>query len=91
MAFGAIMAAKDLGLRVPQDVSIIGMDNHDMSTFFGLSTINQKVRDQGINAAKTVIDLVENMDEKTPVNMQQNLEWRTELIVRSSTARPARI
>ena len=90
MAFGAIMAAKDLGLRVPQDVSIIGMDNHDMSEFFGLSTINQKVRVQGTNAARTAIDLVENLPEHQPVNIEQNQEWPVELIVRSSTARPSR-
>jgi hypothetical protein len=90
MAFGAIMAAKDLGLRVPQDVSIIGMDNHDMSEFFGLSTINQKVRNQGTNAASVVVDLVENRPETGPVNFEQNKEWPIELIVRSSTARPAR-
>lgn len=90
MAFGAIMAAKDLGLRVPQDVSIIGMDNHDMSEFFGLSTINQTVRTQGTNAAKRAIELVENSGGNLPVNIEQNEEWPTELIVRSSTARPSR-
>ena len=89
MAFGAIMAAKDLGLRVPQDVSIIGMDDHDMSEFFGLSTISQNVRQQGSNAAKTAIDLVENLKDGQPVNIEQNREWPSTLIVRSSTARPA--
>ena len=89
MAFGAIMAAKDLGLRVTKDVSIIGMDDHDMSEFFGLSTISQNVRQQGSNAAKTAIDLVENLKDGQPVNIEQNREWPSTLIVRSSTARPA--
>ena len=38
MAIGSILAARDLGLIVPRDVSIIGIDDHDLSDFFGLST-----------------------------------------------------
>ena len=89
MGFGAIMAAKDLGLRVPQDVSVIGMDNHDMSDFFGLSTINQNVRGQGRHTAEKLLSLLENYVEGEPVNVELNTEWPVELLVRSSTARPA--
>ena len=89
MGFGAIMAAKDLGLRVPEDVSIIGMDNHDMSEFFGLTTINQDVRGQGRHAAETLLSVLEAADEGVPTNVEQSTEWGVELLIRSSTARPA--
>jgi len=89
MGFGTIMAAKDLGLRVPQDVSIVGMDNHDQSEFFGLSTVSQNVRGQGKHAAEAILKILEDPVEGEPVNIELNTEWPVELIVRSSTARPA--
>src|SRR5690606_36382115 len=39
MATGAILAARDMGLDVPGDVSIIRIDDHELSDFFGLSTV----------------------------------------------------
>lgn len=89
MAFGAIMAAKDLGLRVPQDVSIIGIDNHDLADFYGLTTISQNVRAQGKHATETLIELLNSPDIKDQPNIELNTEWPIELVVRSSTARPA--
>jgi DNA-binding LacI/PurR family transcriptional regulator len=91
MGFGAIMAVKDLGLRVPQDVSVIGMDNHDMSDFFGLSTINQDVRGQGRHTAERLLKVLENATDNEPVNIEENVDWPVELLVRSSTARPANL
>ncbi len=87
MGMGAIMAAKDLGLRVPQDVSVVGMDNHDTSEFFGLTTINQDARGQGRFAAERLLELLDGKHEGEPVNVEQNQEWPIELLVRSSTAR----
>lgn len=89
MAFGAIMAAKDLGLRVPQDVSIVGIDNHDLSEFYGLTTISQNVRAQGREAAETLINLLSGSEIKDEPNIELNTEWPIELVVRSSTSRPA--
>jgi len=88
IAFGAIMAAKDLGLRVPEDVSIIGIDNHDMSEFFGLTTIAQDVRGQGEAAAKMLIDILNESEHGAAVNVEKQYDWPIELTVRSSTARP---
>jgi DNA-binding LacI/PurR family transcriptional regulator len=89
MAFGAIMAAKDLGLRVPEDISVIGIDNHDMSDFFELSTIDQNVRGQGIAAATRLLSLLEGDSSEPTVNLTEEVEWPVHLLVRSSTARPA--
>ncbi|MEE3918321.1 LacI family DNA-binding transcriptional regulator [Micromonospora sp. BRA006-A] len=47
MAMGAITALRDAGLRVPQDVSVIGIDDHDLAGVLGLSTIAQPAADQG--------------------------------------------
>ncbi len=86
MAFGTIMAAKDLGLRVPQDISVIGIDNHDMSEFFGLTTIDQRVRQQGKTAAQMLLDLLEDKSFETRGNVEETIEWAANLLIRSSTA-----
>jgi DNA-binding LacI/PurR family transcriptional regulator len=88
MAFGAIMAAKDLGLQVPTDVSVIGIDNHDMSEFFELTTVNQRVRGQGAQAVRILLDLLEDPALEEHPNIEQQYDWPAELLVRGSTARP---
>ncbi|MEN9714152.1 MAG: hypothetical protein RLZZ164_816 [Actinomycetota bacterium] len=88
MAFGAIMAAKDLGLQVPTDVSVIGIDNHDMSDFFDLTTVNQNVRGQGTMAVQILLELLEDPELEEHVNIEEQFDWHPELLVRGSTARP---
>ena len=55
MAFGAMLAAAELGLRVPEDLSVIGIDDHDWSESFGLTTVQQDPREQGRVAARSVV------------------------------------
>src|SRR5690606_23456003 len=81
MAFGAILAARDLGLLVPHDVSIIGIDGHGQGEFFGLSTIAQYPRHQGACAAAI---LLAELNGETP----PSAEVPFELVTRTSTARP---
>ncbi|MDO7880887.1 LacI family DNA-binding transcriptional regulator [Salinibacterium soli] len=85
MAIGTILAARDLGLHVPDDVSVIGVDDHEFSEFFGLSTIAQFPALQG----RMAVDLV--MDQLNPGHRgsdPSNTALPFELIVRSSTTRP---
>ena len=89
MGFGAIMAAKDLGLRVPQDISVIGIDNHDMSELFGLTTVDQRVREQGAEATRLLLEVLNDPTLDTHVNIEEDVEWKVNLLVRSSTARPS--
>ncbi|WP_088979350.1 LacI family DNA-binding transcriptional regulator [Micromonospora coxensis] len=56
MAMGAISALRDAGLRVPQDVSVIGVDNHDLAGVLGLSTIAQPAAEQGRLAVRLLLD-----------------------------------
>lgn len=85
MAIGTILAARDLGLHVPDDVSVIGVDDHELSEFFGLSTIAQFPALQG----RMAVDMI--MDELNPGHREVDLlntALPFELIVRSSTTRP---
>ena len=51
MAVGAVHAVREAGLRVPEDVSVIGIDDHEMAEFFELTTVAQPVHEQGQLAA----------------------------------------
>jgi DNA-binding LacI/PurR family transcriptional regulator len=85
MAIGTILAARDLGLHVPDDVSVIGVDDHELSEFFGLSTIAQFPALQG----RMAVDIL--MDQLNPGHRPLDLVNTAlpfELIVRSSTTRP---
>ncbi len=55
MAIGAILAARELGLRVPADVSVIGVDGHELGRWFGLTTVDQFARGQGERAAEAAL------------------------------------
>ncbi len=83
MAIGTILAAKDLGLIVPRDVSVIGVDDHELADFFGLSTIAQFPQGQGAKAVEILLDQLSPGKHLTP---NLNTPMPFELIVRSSTA-----
>ncbi len=83
-AFGALMALRDLGLSAPKNVSIIGIDDHQMSWFLGLSTISQPVADQGAFAANLLIDRLHRSGLPNPPSSHV---LETKLIERKSTRR----
>lgn len=83
MAAGAMLAARDLGLRVPDELSVIGVDGHEMGDILGLTTIDQFARDQGSRAVERLLSLVQG-DAAGPAD--EIIEAR--LVVRSSTSAP---
>ncbi len=85
MAFGAYEALRRRGLRVPDDISIIGFDDLPESRWTSppLTTIRQPLTEMGILAARTVLRLARGEDIETP-----RVELATELVIRDSTAPP---
>jgi DNA-binding LacI/PurR family transcriptional regulator len=57
MALGAMDAAKQLGLRIPQDVSIVGFDNISLArnSFISLTTIDSQAQHLGEEAARVLL------------------------------------
>lgn len=55
MAFGAILAAQELGLRIPEDLSVVGIDDHPHAASFRLSTVRQEPSEQGRTAARLLL------------------------------------
>ena len=82
VAVGAMRTARRLGLRIPDDISIIGIDDHPVAAMVDLTTVRQPVRDQGTIAGRIVLGLVraEPTDDRAVV-------VPTRLVVRASTAR----
>jgi DNA-binding LacI/PurR family transcriptional regulator len=84
-AVGVLRAARRLGLRIPDDLSLIGYDNLPMSAWTdpALTTINQPLRDMAGTAARILLDLARGVPLTTT-----RIDLVTELIVRESTAPP---
>ncbi|MGJ9404549.1 LacI family DNA-binding transcriptional regulator [Arthrobacter sp. KK5.5] len=86
MAFGAILAARDLGLSVPGDLSVVGIDGHELGELFGLTTIEQHAGRQGAAAVRKVLALLGEIELESDPTVGF---FPTEFIARSSTAPPA--
>ena len=84
MAFGAILACREAGIDVPGDMSIIGVDGHDHSSFFGLTTLAQYPKRQGATAAALLVDRLAGGEKVADVGNQR---MPLDLVVRTSTAK----
>lgn len=83
MAYGVMAAARRHGLRVPDDLSIVGIDDHEVAAAWDLTTVAQPVDTLGELAAWQIASRVTG-DGNDAV---QHLVVPTSLIVRHSTAR----
>ena len=64
MAFGALKALRRSGLRCPDDVSIVGMDDHELAETFDVTTVAQPVARQGAQAARWLIDQLDSPPDR---------------------------
>lgn len=82
-AIGAMIATRRLGIAVPTELSIVGIDDHQHAEMFALTTIRQAPREQGVEAVRMLrqrIDLPE-----APLGQ---VVAASALVVRASTAAP---
>jgi len=85
IAIGAITAARQLGIVVPSDLSIVGIDDHPYSAMFGLTTVRQRPGEQGEHAVDLVVRAMADTDE--PFDSRA-IDIPIGLEVRSSTTAP---
>ena len=83
-AFGILEAARQRGLRVPEDLSVIGFDDIEISQYLNLTTVSQSLFKSGVVAARMLLRLMNNGGTATYCE-----ELPAELIVRGTTAPPA--
>jgi LacI family transcriptional regulator len=88
MAVAAIAAARNLGLSVPQDLSVAGFDNSEVSrtAWPPLTTVHQPVREMAWDAANRLIAM---LDADTDGDAPRRRDHLHELLVRASTAPPS--
>lgn len=84
-ALGAIRAIRDAGLRVPEDVSVVGFDDIASAAYQnpGLTTVRQPLYEMGQRAADTLVARMERPDQPAP----RTISLEPSLIVRGTTAR----
>jgi LacI family transcriptional regulator len=88
IAFGALRAARDRGLRVPEDLSVVGFDDIEPATLVtpALTTVRQPLSEIGRTAVNVLVRLLDRGGAgETP-----HIELATRLVVRESTASPRR-
>ncbi len=82
MALGVMRAARDCGLHIPDQLSVIGVDDIPLSQHFSppLTTLRQDFTSIGRDAAQLLIRVVEE-----PAREKEHLQIPAELIIRRST------
>ena len=88
MALGAVRALKDAGVRIPRDVSLVGLDDINLAQFANppLTTVRQEKFAMGQAAAQL---LVENLSARVKA-APRKITLPTTLVIRDSVAPPRR-
>lgn len=87
VAYPAIYAMKQKGLRIPEDVAVVSFNNEPVSAFFSpaLSSISQPIQEMG---TETVRLLLKQIDANDTTAVKETRIMDTQLIVRASSLRP---
>ncbi len=80
MAYGALRAAREAGLRSPRDLDVIGFDDIEPSAYAGLSTVRQPMYEMGKMATELLMRRLSD-----PTSAAQHTVFAPELVVRESS------
>ena len=83
MAYGALREIRRSGLRVPEDIAVIGFDDQPLSDLMDLSTVRQPVADQALDIATRLLAVISDADIDPARDPAVVLP--TELVVRGTT------
>lgn len=84
MAYGFNDAAKELGYKIPEDISLIGFDDRDLSGYYipKLTSVRIPLNDMGKRAAETLLKLIKN----ETINIDRISKLKCKLIERESVS-----
>lgn len=88
MAFGLLAGLRRRGVRCPEDMSVAGFDDHPMSRYLGLTTIDQHAHEQGVRAAWALLAALDDPHAASPDEIASWPTLTVELVARDTT-RPA--
>lgn len=83
-ALGTLEAARQMGLNVPNDISVMGYDDIDTAHFAQLTTVRQHLFEAGMQGVEYLLDAIEN-----PTMQPVHIQLPPELVIRQTTAPPA--
>ncbi|AXH34904.1 LacI family transcriptional regulator [Humibacter sp. BT305] len=85
MAIGAMQRLREAGIRVPEDVSVVGFDDVDMASVVtpGLTTVRQDMLEIGRRSGRL---LIEGLEGRTELTSAGSVSLPVELVIRGSTA-----
>jgi LacI family transcriptional regulator len=83
-AVGVLEAARELGLRVPQDLSVVGYDDVEIAEILGLTTMRQMLFESGQRGVELLLETLENPETEPVYEVLP-----TELVVRETTGPPS--
>jgi DNA-binding LacI/PurR family transcriptional regulator len=99
MAMGLMHTAGRLGVRVPDELSVVGVDDHEQAWVHGLTTVAQPVQHEGEEASRLLLEALARRGKRgQPAEVRPDVPRdadveavtvATQLIVRTSTAPPA--
>lgn len=84
MAMGALEAIRESGWHTPDDISLVGYDDVEITQYFQLTTVRQPLYETGARGAELLMEMVDS-GNRLPV---EHIYLPTELIVRRTTAAP---
>lgn len=89
VAAGAMMAIKSLGLRIPEDVGVVGYSNWQFSSMIDppLSTVSQPGSKIGEKAAELLLEMINGKKDLGKIRTFENIVLDTELLIRKSSVR----
>ncbi|MGW8955547.1 substrate-binding domain-containing protein [Streptomyces sp. NPDC055709] len=82
-AHGAMRVLRDSGMRTPEDMSIVGFDDHDVSDLVGLTTVVQPATEQGRIAARLLLTALNEPDRAA-----EDIVLATPLAIRATAGPP---
>lgn len=85
MALGAMRTAISAGRRIPDELSIVGFDDHELASVFDLTTVHQDPGWQGATAGRLLLELEAHPGADPPHPVGE-----ADLVVRGTTAPPDR-
>lgn len=88
MSGGALRALRRSGLRCPDDVSVIGIDDHELAETFDVTTVAQPVAAQGEAAARWLIDALDGAGGTAGGDGSGTCRHEVRLVLRGTTGPP---
>jgi LacI family transcriptional regulator len=79
-AFGILKAARQRGLRVPEDLAVLGFDDIEAADYMELSTVSQSLNESGRLAAELLVGRI-----REPDRPHQTIQLKVAVVARSTT------